>query len=112
MWSTRHTVNTDEDKELYIKTTLRELVIYLVFLAILCVLTFGMTNSNMFYYTKVMSELFLDSSFPVTKNTFRGVNHPYDFWRVRELIISQNPPSMRPLKHYFASIVPYLVQRT
>ena len=36
MWSTRHTVDTHKDKDLYIKTTLRELVIYLLFLAILC----------------------------------------------------------------------------
>lgn len=60
-------------------------VIYLV--------TFGMTSSTMYYYTKVMSELFLDSQFPETKNTFRGINHPFDFWRVsllaREIIIIQ-----------------------
>jgi len=40
-----------------------------------------MTSSTMFYYTKVMSELFLDAPFE-NKNTFRGINHPFDFWRV------------------------------
>ena len=37
----------------------------------------------MYYYTKVMSELFLDSQFPLTKNTFRGATTMMDFWRVR-----------------------------
>ena len=44
--------------------------------------TFGMTSPTMYYYTKVMSELFLDSQFPDTKNTFRGMTTKMDFWRV------------------------------
>ena len=44
--------------------------------------TFGMTSINMFYYTKVMQELFLDGQFPDTKNTFRGMTTMQDFWRV------------------------------
>lgn len=44
--------------------------------------TFGMTNTNMYYYTKVMQELFVDSQFPDTKNTFRGMTTMQDFWRV------------------------------
>jgi len=81
LWATKMTEDTQENPELKIKTTLRELIIYLVFLAILCVVTFGMTNSTMYYYTKVMSELFLDSQFPDTKNTFRGLTTMHDFWR-------------------------------
>lgn len=45
--------------------------------------TFGMTSPTMYYYTKVMSELFLDSPFEDTKNTFRGMTTMMDFWRVR-----------------------------
>lgn len=37
MWTTRHTVTDTDDKDFYIKTTLRELFVYLLFLAILCV---------------------------------------------------------------------------
>lgn len=81
LWATKMTEDTSSNPELKIKTTLRELIIYLVFLAILCVVTFGMTNSTMYYYTKVMSELFLDSTFPDTKNTFRGMTTMHDFWR-------------------------------
>jgi len=46
--------------------------------------TFGMTSPTMYYYTKVMSELFLDTQFPETKNTFRGMTTMHDFWRVSE----------------------------
>ncbi|XP_071808292.1 polycystin-2-like protein 1 isoform X3 [Asterias amurensis] len=84
LWRTRQTDDTKQDKELHVKTTLRELIIYLVFLLFLCLMTFGMTNSNMYYYTKVMSELFLDSQFPDTKNTFRGMTTMTDFWRFAE----------------------------
>jgi len=81
LWATKMTEDTSNNPEMKIKTTLRELIIYLVFLAILCIVTFGMTNSTMYYYTKVMSELFLDSSFPDTKNTYRGMTTMHDFWR-------------------------------
>lgn len=84
LWRTRQTDDTAQDKELHVRTTLRELIIYIVFLVILCIMTFGMTNSTMYYYTKVMSELFLDSQFPDTKNTFRGMTTAMDFWRFAE----------------------------
>jgi len=84
LWATRQTENVDDNPELHVKTTLRELVVYIIFLVILCVVTFGMTSSTMYYYTKVMSDLFLDSSYPDTKNTFRGSNTMMDFWRFAE----------------------------
>ncbi|XP_071829952.1 polycystin-2-like protein 1 isoform X3 [Apostichopus japonicus] len=84
LWRTRQTDDTAQDKELHVRTTLRELIIYIVFLIVLCIMTFGMTNSTMYYYTKVMSELFLDSQFPDTKNTFRGMTTSLDFWRFAE----------------------------
>jgi hypothetical protein len=56
---------------------------FLTLSASVIAVTFGMTSSTMYYYTKVMSELFLDSSFPDTKNTFRGMTTMHDFWRVR-----------------------------
>ena len=42
----------------------------------------GMTSPTMYYYTKVMSELFLDAQFTDTKNTYRGMTTMMDFWRV------------------------------
>lgn len=37
IWATKQTEPTEDNKELRIKTTLRELIVYCVFLAILCV---------------------------------------------------------------------------
>ncbi|XP_074647871.1 polycystin-2-like isoform X2 [Tubulanus polymorphus] len=84
LWATRQTEETSQDRELHVKTTLRELIVYLIFLIILGILSFCMTSTTMYYYTKVMSELFLDSQFNDTKNTFRGSNTMADFWRFAE----------------------------
>ncbi|XP_070544814.1 polycystin-2-like protein 1 isoform X3 [Ptychodera flava] len=81
LWRTRQTEDTKADRELHVKTTLRELIIYIIFVVVLCIVTFGMTSSTMYYYTKVMSELFLDSQFPETKNTYRGMTNMMDWWR-------------------------------
>ena len=37
LWRTRQTEDTDSDPESHVKTTLRELIIYLVFITILCI---------------------------------------------------------------------------
>lgn len=84
VWSTRHTEDTTEDKELYIKTTIRELVIYILFLIVLLLLTFLMTSGTMYYYTKVMSDLFTESALDGSdsnKGTFRTVGTIEDFWK-------------------------------
>ncbi|XP_071952107.1 polycystin-2-like protein 1 isoform X1 [Antedon mediterranea] len=86
-WRTRQTDDTKADKELHVRTTLRELAIYMVFLVVICIVTFGMTSSTMYYYTKVMSELFLDSQYPDTKNTFRGSTTMADFWRFSQNVL-------------------------
>jgi len=78
LWKTRLTENTDEDRELYVKTTLRELGIYIVFIIILCILTFGMTNSTMYYFTKVMKDLFVE------KPSFSSFTTMNDFWKYAE----------------------------
>lgn len=84
LWGTRHTEDTSNDRELYIRTTLRELILYIFFLVTLCILTFGMTSSTHFYYTKVMQELFLDTQFNDVTNNFRGITTMQDFWRFTE----------------------------
>jgi len=84
LWATRETENTEENRELHIKTTLRELVIYVVFLIVLCIVTFGMTSPTTYYYTKVMSELFLDTTFEGKLTTFRSMTTMHDFWRFSE----------------------------
>ena len=37
LWATRQTEETEKDRELHVKTTLRELIVYIVFIVILCV---------------------------------------------------------------------------
>ena len=37
LWATRMTEETKDNRELHIKTTLRELIVYIVFLIILCI---------------------------------------------------------------------------
>lgn len=37
LWATKETEETEENRELRIKTTLRELLVYLVFIIILCI---------------------------------------------------------------------------
>ncbi|XP_067323019.1 polycystin-2-like protein 1 [Anolis sagrei] len=79
LWGTTLTENTAEDRELYVKTTLRELLVYIVFLVDICLLTYGMTSSNAYYYTKVMSDLFLQSSSD-TSGSFESIGSMADFW--------------------------------
>ncbi|CAL1532921.1 unnamed protein product [Lymnaea stagnalis] len=81
LWATRQTEETNTNRELYVKTTLRELIIYIVFLVVLCVITFGMTSTTMYYYTKVMSDLFLESNWDDSDGNFQSVASVEDFWK-------------------------------
>ena len=56
LWRTRQTEDTDSDPESHVKTTLRELIIYLVFITILCICELTNELINLFYcYWKVPS---------------------------------------------------------
>ncbi|XP_054832331.1 polycystic kidney disease 2-like 2 protein [Eublepharis macularius] len=69
-------------RELEMKATLRELLIYVIFLTDLCILTFGMVSTNMYYLNKVMSTLFLDTSVSETdKTNFKSIGSVADFWK-------------------------------
>ncbi|XP_065670022.1 polycystin-2-like protein 1 isoform X5 [Hydra vulgaris] len=77
LWQTRYTEDYT-DREMIVKTTLRELAIYFVFVLILCIITFGMTSSTMFYFTKVMKDLFTGD--PNNPPTFDSVGNMDDFF--------------------------------
>ena len=66
----------------YALTTTTTKKIASVWLQIVSV-TFGMTSSTHYYYTKVMQELFIDSEFPDGQTTFRDITTMLDFWAVR-----------------------------
>uniref|UniRef100_A0A915IHF6 Polycystic kidney disease 2-like 1 protein n=1 Tax=Romanomermis culicivorax TaxID=13658 RepID=A0A915IHF6_ROMCU len=78
IWQTKFTEDVSKDKELYIRTTLRELIIYILFLIDLCIVSFGMTSSSTFYFTNAMMSLFLDQSSPGV-STFRQSAQINDF---------------------------------
>ncbi|TRY80961.1 hypothetical protein TCAL_09384 [Tigriopus californicus] len=71
MWSTRE-MNTSTDRELYVRTTIRELVVYCVFIGILSIMTFGTTSSQQYYYTNIMETLFKEA---------KSVQNTQDFWK-------------------------------
>ncbi|XP_072280528.1 polycystin-2-like protein 1 [Pyxicephalus adspersus] len=79
LWGTTLTEDTAENRELFVKTTLRELLVYIIFLADICLLTYGMTSSNTYYYTNVMSNLFLSTASDAGV-TFQSISNMNDFW--------------------------------
>ncbi|XP_051559192.1 polycystin-2 isoform X1 [Myxocyprinus asiaticus] len=85
LWDTRLLGESNSNREMYLKTVLREMITYILFLITLCILTYGMVSTNMYYYTKVMSQLFLDV--PLTNGeptTFKTLSSMEDFWKFTE----------------------------
>ncbi|KAL4640449.1 polycystin-2 [Arapaima gigas] len=85
LWGTRLMEDSDSSRERYLKNILREMFTYIVFLITLCFLQYDMVSSNMFYYTKAMTQLFLDSPLPSgTGANFRNLATMDDFWKFVE----------------------------
>ncbi|UJR37362.1 hypothetical protein I4U23_030070 [Adineta vaga] len=85
LWATRQTEkDIGKNKELYVKTTLRELIIYLVFIAILCIITFGMTSSKTYYFTTVLRTIFTERKIIDIGDqpAFDDIANYDDFWNV------------------------------
>lgn len=84
IWSIRNKKRNENDTgELYIKTTLKNLIVYMIFLAVLSIVVYGMVGLINFYFSSGMLSLFIDQSTedgPQAK-TFRGgfINHN-DIW--------------------------------
>ncbi|XP_078006563.1 polycystin-2-like protein 2 isoform X5 [Phascolarctos cinereus] len=73
------------NKELEIRSTFQELLIYIIFLIDLCILTFGMVSSNMYYLNKVIATLFLETSVPGEDRTnFKSISTVTEFWKFME----------------------------
>ncbi|XP_017264887.1 polycystin-2 isoform X2 [Kryptolebias marmoratus] len=82
LWGTDLMEDSDSSRERYLRNVLREMLTYIAFLITVCVLTYGMVNANMYYYTKVMSQLFLDTPLsPGDPTTFRSLSTVEDFWK-------------------------------
>ncbi|XP_067128967.1 polycystin-2-like [Centruroides vittatus] len=79
----------ENDREWIIRTTVKELFLYLIFLIILCILTFGMMSPTMYYLTKVISELFLETPYEDTRNNVKGSTQVIDFWRFEQYVMHE-----------------------
>ncbi|XP_034040309.1 polycystic kidney disease 2-like 1 protein [Thalassophryne amazonica] len=79
LWGTTLTENMSENRELFVRTTLRELLVYLLFLLDICLLTYGMTSSSTYYYTKAMTDLFVNTAGESGLN-FQSISTMADFW--------------------------------
>jgi hypothetical protein len=86
VWRTTHTLDKlQTDRELVIKTTLRELIIYLVFLIVICIVTYGMASNITYYYTRAMKNLFVDVELQEgSEDTFESISSMDDFWTYTE----------------------------
>jgi hypothetical protein len=89
LWATRQTEDIDKVKnpDHYVKITLRELIIYFLFLGCLTMISFGMSSSNSYELANSMDGTFLSS--PNSYNpyqTFRDVSKMSEIWVVSNLI--------------------------
>nr|ACN11624.1 polycystin-2 delta7 variant [Mus musculus] len=85
LWGTRLMEESNANREKYLKSVLRELVTYLFFLVVLCILTYGMMSSNVYYYTRTLSQLFIDTPVSKTEKTnFKTLSSMEDFWKFTE----------------------------
>ncbi|KAH0629802.1 hypothetical protein JD844_012189 [Phrynosoma platyrhinos] len=74
-----------QSRELEMKTTLRELLIYIIFLTDLCILTFGMVSTDMYYLNRVMLNLFLETPLSdIDRTDFTTMGSISDFWQFLE----------------------------
>ncbi|GAB1289916.1 Polycystin-2 [Apodemus speciosus] len=85
LWGTRLMEESSASRERYLKSVLRELLTYLLFLIVLCILTYGMMSANVYYYTRTLSQLFIDTPVAKTEKTnFRTLSSMEDFWKFAE----------------------------
>ncbi|XP_051487608.1 polycystic kidney disease 2-like 2 protein isoform X1 [Apus apus] len=71
-------------REQELRSSLQELVIYIVFLSVLCILAFGMVSTDMYYLNKVMAHVFLEPSSEDDRSGFRRIGSKDDFWKFAE----------------------------
>lgn len=65
-----------------VRETLSGLIIHGVFVAVLCGIVFGMTNSSAYYFGNLVQSTLVDAPFPgVRSGSFRSMSAPADFWK-------------------------------
>ncbi|CAF0732509.1 unnamed protein product [Adineta steineri] len=88
LWATQQTERIDRqyEKDKYVRTTIRELIVYLIFLAILSIVVFGMVSSNMFLLTQALQSIIIGPQLTDNTNNQSGPAFPdfdrmEDFWQ-------------------------------
>lgn len=83
IWSTRFTRDTSSNESLLIKTTLKELITYCIFTGIITIIALGMSNPITYYYTNVMSKLYVEQNTNSGSGlNFGGISSTDDWWTV------------------------------
>lgn len=92
IWATRQTEETKGNIDLTIKTTLRELVVYILFIITLCIMSFGTTNSSTYNLNKIMHTIFVETpADPSNPNSnFLNLNLPEDYFDFLEKVLVPN----------------------
>ncbi|KAJ9594676.1 hypothetical protein L9F63_014010 [Diploptera punctata] len=91
MWRTKQ-ITESGDTDLEFQTILRELIIYIIYLIIVMILTFGMTSTNMYWYTKVLTDLFVSSPILTGESeiNFKESSQITHFWGFAEQVMINN----------------------
>ncbi|KAL5103963.1 Polycystic kidney disease 2-like 1 protein [Taenia crassiceps] len=81
-WATRETEDVGTDRELTIKTTLRELLIYILFVITLVTIAFGIIDTKAFYMTEAVRGVLMNTPVEDGDLTLASVNSISDYWSV------------------------------
>ncbi|CAF1337534.1 unnamed protein product [Rotaria magnacalcarata] len=88
LWATQQTERIDrkKHKKRYVRTTIRELIVYMVFLTILSIVVFGMVSTNMLILTQALQNVFINPQLIDPSNnksgpSFQTLDRMDDFWQ-------------------------------
>ncbi|KAK0398464.1 hypothetical protein QR680_002599 [Steinernema hermaphroditum] len=79
VWMTKNTEQIRDDAELKAKTIVREGLVYILFVIVISVLVFSMASTSMFYFTKVIGDLFLTTA-PTDQKKFYEIQTTDEIW--------------------------------
>ncbi|XP_046393954.1 polycystic kidney disease 2-like 1 protein [Ischnura elegans] len=71
----------------YVRIAVKEFMIFVLFLTVLCILAFRIAGSERFYFKNAISSLFLDSPFDDQGGSFREASQIEDFWNFAEQVL-------------------------
>uniref|UniRef100_A0A1I7Y2U4 PKD_channel domain-containing protein n=1 Tax=Steinernema glaseri TaxID=37863 RepID=A0A1I7Y2U4_9BILA len=80
IWMTKHTEKTRDNRELLVKAVAREAVVYIFFLIVFTVIAFSHNTTSMYYFTKVVNDLFTMTSPTADQKKFYEIQTTDDVW--------------------------------